>query len=521
MHHGPEANESARSFGARAYTHGSDLVFGAGEYSLGSSRGQQLLAHELTHVVQQSRGTPLLQCSPLSDSVKAAWDAEPKLEALLARLSRDDVQNDQADADVDALLSQILKGDDLALAESIRKGELGKTAAKKMSVKAFFFRGSTDRHALVIAGVHGTERQGMEVAQMLLNDLKTKTPVYSVVVVPSLFPENVQPGVAPKTDTGAFGSRESGATPTNRNFPPPSQDLAAATKTGKGTPIDAKGKAILPENIMLLELIERFHPERIISLHGTWKPGMAGVFYDPRNPRPDEVQGARDWARNNAYMRVPLDQQETPEGQEQLRLEEERLYRQRIADVVGKDRDLSLAAAKQVDVATGPIPDAEIKEAHEWAAGNAYMRVPPDQQETPEGRDQLKAIEQKLFEQRLAELHDKYHSLSGRERRDLSREGEKFTPDVKKQRQAHPSVAGNVGDKGDLTNATWGGGTPGGISLGSYAPPRGISVFTVEPPIDRASKDYPTDLDPKVTAATRKIELQAYADAVRTILLGD
>jgi len=42
------------SLNARAFTVGRDVVFGAGQYAPHSSAGQRLLAHELTHVVQQS-----------------------------------------------------------------------------------------------------------------------------------------------------------------------------------------------------------------------------------------------------------------------------------------------------------------------------------------------------------------------------------------------------------------------------------------------------------------------------------
>ena len=41
---------------ARAFTAGTDIVFGPGEYRPHSQEGQRLLAHELAHVVQQSRG---------------------------------------------------------------------------------------------------------------------------------------------------------------------------------------------------------------------------------------------------------------------------------------------------------------------------------------------------------------------------------------------------------------------------------------------------------------------------------
>jgi len=43
----------AQSVNARAFTHGRDVVFGAGQYTPGTATGNALLAHELTHVVQQ------------------------------------------------------------------------------------------------------------------------------------------------------------------------------------------------------------------------------------------------------------------------------------------------------------------------------------------------------------------------------------------------------------------------------------------------------------------------------------
>ncbi len=53
IHTGSQAASSARALHALAYTVGHDVVFGAGQYAPQSSEGQRLLAHELTHVVQQ------------------------------------------------------------------------------------------------------------------------------------------------------------------------------------------------------------------------------------------------------------------------------------------------------------------------------------------------------------------------------------------------------------------------------------------------------------------------------------
>jgi hypothetical protein len=58
VHADAQAAESARSVGALAYTVGSHVVFGAGQYAPNTSAGKRLLAHELTHVVQQSGGAP-------------------------------------------------------------------------------------------------------------------------------------------------------------------------------------------------------------------------------------------------------------------------------------------------------------------------------------------------------------------------------------------------------------------------------------------------------------------------------
>lgn len=56
VHTGARATESARALDALAYTLGSDIVFNEGLYQPGTQAGDHLLAHELTHVVQQRGG---------------------------------------------------------------------------------------------------------------------------------------------------------------------------------------------------------------------------------------------------------------------------------------------------------------------------------------------------------------------------------------------------------------------------------------------------------------------------------
>jgi hypothetical protein len=54
VHTDGAAVSAARDVQARAYTVGRDIVFGSGQYAPSTAEGKKLLAHELTHVVQQS-----------------------------------------------------------------------------------------------------------------------------------------------------------------------------------------------------------------------------------------------------------------------------------------------------------------------------------------------------------------------------------------------------------------------------------------------------------------------------------
>jgi hypothetical protein len=54
VHADAQADTLNRALNARAFTTGQDIFFSQGAYNAGSSSGRELLAHELTHVVQQN-----------------------------------------------------------------------------------------------------------------------------------------------------------------------------------------------------------------------------------------------------------------------------------------------------------------------------------------------------------------------------------------------------------------------------------------------------------------------------------
>ena len=91
IHADAGAAASARALGAEAYTCGSDVVFGPGHYDVASPRGLRLMAHELTHVVQQRSGLRAERASASNaterGSASASDAAEREAEGNAARLA--------------------------------------------------------------------------------------------------------------------------------------------------------------------------------------------------------------------------------------------------------------------------------------------------------------------------------------------------------------------------------------------------------------------------------------------------
>lgn len=92
VHDDGAAQQSARDVNARAYTVGNAIVFGAGEYAPRSAAGRHLLAHELTHTIQQ--GPPVLHAKPLDTG--RSRDADEARRSARAEVHRYD-EADEAD----------------------------------------------------------------------------------------------------------------------------------------------------------------------------------------------------------------------------------------------------------------------------------------------------------------------------------------------------------------------------------------------------------------------------------------
>ena len=133
VHADSAANESAAAIGARAYTFGRDIVFGAGRYDPQSAAGRRLLAHELAHVVQQSGhpGTLLGQ----ADAEAEAHDvAAGRAVSVAGRVGSGLVQTDDDPAELRRQLAALER--QAATPLSLPPDELASLTARRNELQA-------------------------------------------------------------------------------------------------------------------------------------------------------------------------------------------------------------------------------------------------------------------------------------------------------------------------------------------------------------------------------------------------
>jgi hypothetical protein len=110
VHTDAEAAHSARAVNALAYTVGQDIVFGRDQYAPSTSAGTRLLAHELTHVLQQRAKSPVppsvtnvvdqaygvaeTEADNVADSIQTGFPAMTIQPVSVGRLQRQDESND-------------------------------------------------------------------------------------------------------------------------------------------------------------------------------------------------------------------------------------------------------------------------------------------------------------------------------------------------------------------------------------------------------------------------------------------
>jgi outer membrane biosynthesis protein TonB len=118
LHTDTKAAESARAVNARAYTVGRDIVFGVGQYLPRTTAGKRLLAHELTHVVQQASGNIVQRIRNETPNITRLWehlrdDQEDAAIGLMGRLSASEVQDVLASREFKELAISAFNNDEM------------------------------------------------------------------------------------------------------------------------------------------------------------------------------------------------------------------------------------------------------------------------------------------------------------------------------------------------------------------------------------------------------------------------
>lgn len=174
---------------------------------------------------------------------------------------------------------------DFIIPEVIQKGKQAKGiigySQKGRPVEAWYFPGKTDRRALIIGGVHGSELSAIEVAKAVIAQLRDNPDnYYSVIVIPCLFPDNMQ---VASLNPSQIGSTSNIGRYSHADAPDPNRQMPAL---GNGfdddNPYDHAGRKIEPENQLLLQVIQQFQPQRIANLHAIRAIDQGGIYADPR-----------------------------------------------------------------------------------------------------------------------------------------------------------------------------------------------------------------------------------------------
>jgi outer membrane protein OmpA-like peptidoglycan-associated protein len=300
IHAGPQAAESARRAGARAYASGEDVVFGAGRLAPETAAGAGLLEHELGHVVEHRRGAPPgiyrapeegpeLQSDPVGASTRFAPELrlDPKLGSLslgLATLDGFDFNDATLKPDhgpkladvVDKLfmLMQKLPGGRITVT-----GHTDLVGGEDVNLRVGLNRAEVVREALVKAGVpdasihaasEGRQRPAVQTRQREPRNRRVEVRFEGTLLVsglglpgylqpPTLQPPSGQPGggvltppVPPTPAPSPFGPAALPPTAPPQPAPPTPKGIEGPPRAGTAGDV-AKAIAAIPEVKRLID----------------------------------------------------------------------------------------------------------------------------------------------------------------------------------------------------------------------------------------------------------------------------
>lgn len=116
VHTDAKAVQMNRQLKAKAFTHGSDIYFNQGQYDPSSTSGKRLLAHELTHVVQQGSAGLTIQKKEDPNAGQGCWTTQDVIDGRIDHHAQSAMmemfsKGGKAAANASAILSAVKSGD--------------------------------------------------------------------------------------------------------------------------------------------------------------------------------------------------------------------------------------------------------------------------------------------------------------------------------------------------------------------------------------------------------------------------
>src|SRR5690606_4325363 len=113
----------------------------------------------------------------------------------------------------------------------IVEGRLGYTQ-KGNPEDVWYFPGTSNQRALIVGGMHGSELSSIRLAENLISYLQQGVqPYFSVVIIPSLFPDNAEAALADKDELGSVKNKgrytNAKTVDPNRQMPAPGEAFDA------------------------------------------------------------------------------------------------------------------------------------------------------------------------------------------------------------------------------------------------------------------------------------------------------
>jgi len=131
VHTGQTAVEMNKQLYAQAFTVGNDIYFNNGKYNPGSQSGKELLAHELTHTIQQGAGIqPMIQKDGEEGTTESSSGSSHPFADLVAGILRDQLSNSGLREHLSSLGDE-LQG--LAVDSTTEEGDLPGASAERLA----------------------------------------------------------------------------------------------------------------------------------------------------------------------------------------------------------------------------------------------------------------------------------------------------------------------------------------------------------------------------------------------------